>query len=261
MRDEPTLAAAIAAGEVLHLSANITHARRGAVRDAFSYGADYVVLGASAAPDGWLFRRNRFAFASVHDRDHGGPRGSGTGFAWARKVFAGAGLDLGRVEIALLTQPRVLGVWFTPVSFWLALRGSRLLGVIAEVNNTFGDRHSYLLHHPGFDPIRPEDQLTTQKVFHVSPFQDVAGTYNFRFDVGRTSIAVQILHKNGDEGLAATVTGEMQPIDRARFLASVARRPGGAIRVLALIYWRALRLKFGRARYRRRPPPPDTEVT
>ena len=82
----------------------------------------------------------------------------------------------------LLAQPRLAGFLFDPVSFWLCVDGEGALrAVIAEVNNIFGDRHSYLCVHADGRPIRPEDEMTAAKVFHVSPFQDIAGGYTFRF--------------------------------------------------------------------------------
>ena len=79
--------------------------------------------------------------------------------------------------------------------------------VIAEVNNTFGDRHSYLCVHADGRPIRPEDEMTAAKVFHVSPFQDIAGGYTFRFRLSEGAVAVHIRHErdtpDGPRGLIA----------------------------------------------------------
>jgi DUF1365 family protein len=119
-------------------------------------------------------------------------------------VLGQAGLRReGAMTLALMAQPRFPGFWFNPVSFWLVLRGGDLLAVIAEVNNTFGQRHSYLCHRPGFMPIDREDRMRAVKVFHVSPFQDVAGQYEFRFDVTLDHIGVMISYSNGAEGLFA----------------------------------------------------------
>ncbi len=87
------------------------------------------------------------------------------------------------MRVLLVAQPRVLGFLFNPVSFWLIVdQTDDLRAVIAEVNNTYGQRHSYLCAHDDLRPIRFSDTLTTKKVFYVSPFQDVSGRYDFRFD-------------------------------------------------------------------------------
>ncbi len=245
-----------------YLAATTTHARMGPVRNAFRYAVDYVLIDPEARAGPLLFSRNRLNLASVHDRSHGGPIGKGRGAAWARDVLAGAGLELtGECRLLLLTQPRLLGYVFNPVSFWLVVEGDALLAVIAEVSTPFHDRHSYLCHRPGFAPIRAEDRLRAPKRLHVSPYQDVAGDYEFAFDVTARRIAIRIIHRNGAEGVVATLAGPRAPLTSRALLGAYARRPLGAARTLALIYWQALVLKLKGARYRRRPEPPVTEVT
>lgn len=252
----------LASGEVLHLRAAVTHARRGPVRHAFRYWTDYLLLAPDLAAGPRLFSRNRFNLLSVHDRDHGGIRGAGTGSAWARAHFKDAGLaDRPNILIALLTQPRLLGHWFTPVSFWLALDGENVVAAIAEVNNTFGQRHSYLCALEGWQPITPTDSVVATKIFHVSPFQDVAGTYRFNFAIGPDRLALRIVYENGENGLDAVMSGELVPLTSKKALLACLQRPGGSLRVLFLIYWNAIKLKLKGARYRKVPTPPEQDVT
>jgi DUF1365 family protein len=239
-----------------------THARLGGIANAFRYGVDYVLIDPdNSAPTPTLFSRNRFNLNAVHDRDHGGARGKGEGVHWARRVFAQHGLDTSDLDILLLTQPRFLGYWFNPVSFWLAMRGERLVAVISEVNNPFGDRHSYLCHNPGFDPIAASDTLVAHKAFHVSPFQRLAGDYRFNFDIRPDRIAIRIALKDGKDGLIATLSGRRDRLTNRAILGASLRRPAGALRTIALIYWQALKLKLKGARYRTRPEPPTEEVS
>ncbi len=190
--------------------------------------------------------------------------GSGTaGLEAAEGKTAGsdaAGVKVGR--IALLAQPRVMGHVFNPVSFWLcwdAAGGLRV--VIAEVSNTFGDRHSYLCHRDDRGVIGPSDILTAQKVFHVSPFQPVAGGYTFRFDICADRIGIWIDHTNAEGGIYATLTGPRRPLTNGAILWACLRRPFGSRRVLALIHWQAVKLAIKGARFRRRPLPPVDEVS
>lgn len=244
-----------------HIAGHTFHARRGSIDNAFRYTVDYVLIDPEAqGPFPRLFSRNRLNLASVLDRHHGGPRGQGLGAAWAREVFAARGLT-GEYALRLLTQPRFLTFTFNPVSFWLALRGDDLVAVIAEVNNTFGDRHSYLCAQPGFAPIRRADRITAHKVFHVSPFQQIAGDYVFNFDITPAAIDIRIAHANGPEGVIATLTGPRRPMTNRALLAALWRRPTGAFRTLALIYAQALKLKLKGAPYRTRPLPPSKEVS
>ena len=244
-----------------HIAGVTTHARRGDIRNAFRYSVDYVLIDPDARAGPALFSRNWFNLTSVQDRHHGGRRGEGRGVAWAREVFEVAGLPREGIDVLLLTQPGFLGYVFNPVSFWLAVEGDALRAVIAEVNNTFGDRHSYLCYRDGFAPIGPETPVETRKVFHVSPFQDIAGDYRFNFDIGRDRIAIRIAHTNAGEGVIATLAGARRPLRNQSMLAASLRRPFGALRTIGLIYWQALRLKLKGARYRSRPAPPEQEVS
>ncbi|MDK3018589.1 DUF1365 domain-containing protein [Pseudodonghicola flavimaris] len=257
-----TLPDRLARGEILQLAAVVTHRRRGGLRHAFRYGADYLLLAPERAAETVLVRRNRAGLFSVHDRDHGGRRGTGRGAPWAWERLAEAGLPRRPdMVLGLLTQPRCLGYWFNPVSFWLLWQGTELRAVIAEVNNTFGQRHSYLCARPGFAPIRAGDMIRAQKMFHVSPFQQVAGHYDFRFDLDPERAALLIRHVDGDNGLVAAMTGRLRRATTPRLVRAALRRPGGAMRVIVLIYWQALRLKLKGAAYRPVPPTPDQEIS
>lgn len=248
-----------------HIDGVTFHGRKGALENAFRYSIDYVLLDAEAptlcGPS--LFARNRRGLVALFDCDHGGAPKSGSGAEWVREVLIRHGLDVfpvGRIE--LLAQPRVLGHVFNPVAFWLIRDGDGALRVvIAEVTNTYGDRHSYLCHHPDLAPIRPEDRMTAQKVFHVSPFQPIEGGYVFRFDIREDRIGIWIDFTAGNGGLLATLTGTRAPLTNAAILRAILRRPFGSRRVLGLIHWQALKLWWKGAGFRMRPEPPAEDVS
>ncbi|MEX3017705.1 DUF1365 domain-containing protein [Gymnodinialimonas hymeniacidonis] len=247
-----------------HIAGETFHGRKGAVENAFRYGIDYVMLDAEADARGpAFFGRNRAGFFSLQDRDHGGAPKKGRGAPWAREVLAAHDLtDVTDGKLMLLAQPRVMGHVFNPVSFWLAQdRQGRLRAVIAEVTNTFGDRHSYLCAHHDRRPIEREDQLTATKIFHVSPFQPIDGGYAFRFDIRPDRIGIWIEFVTGNEGVLATLTGKRAELTNGSILKAALRRPFGSRRVLGLIHWQALKLWWKGARYRVRPEPPVEEVS
>ena len=163
--------------------------------------------------------------------------------------------------VLLLTQPSWLGHGFNPVSFWFALKGEELIAVIAEVNNTYGDRHSYFCARADLGPIDPQDRICVQKLLHVSPFQSVAGAYEFRFHLTAQKVAIRIDFRNEDNGLVATLAGPRAPLTNRVILRAVLRNPVRAFRVTALIHWQALRLKLRGALFRARPAPPKQEVS
>tara|TARA_R110002096_G_scaffold52222_5_gene136206 strand:- start:5630 stop:6382 length:753 start_codon:yes stop_codon:yes gene_type:complete len=244
-----------------HIRAHTFHGRRGVVTNAFRYGVDYVLLNPEGRGGPWLFSRNRANLTSLWDVDHGGTPKAGRGLAWVRDVLHSHNLP-GADKVLLLAQPRVFGHVFNPVSFWLCHDASGALRVvIAEVSNTFGDRHSYLCHREDLAPITREDQITARKIFHVSPFQPVEGGYEFRFDLTDARIGIFIDYSRGNGGLVATLTGPRAPLTSRAILVACLRRPFGSRRVLALIHWQALRLWLKRAGVFSRPEPPDSEVS
>ena len=257
-----TLAARMNAGEVLAVPALISHARRGELRHSFRTQADHVLLAPERFRPPRLMGHNRFNLTSFHESDHGGPRSAGTCAAWAWERFAEVGLARrSNLVLAILTQPRFLGYWFNPVSFWMAIEGNSLIGVIAEVNNTFGQRHSYLLTRPDFAPIQPDTRLKVLKSFHVSPFQDVAGEYEFRFALSPDHIAISVRQIDGEGGVDTAMSGPLSRLSAASIILATLRRPGGSLRVIAQIYWHALRLKLKGAAYRPLPASPSKDIS
>ena len=238
------------------------HGRKGDLENAFRYSVDYVMFNATHKILGpALFSRNAAGVFSVYDADHGGPPNRGRGVAWVKDVLRSHGVEL-EGDILLLAQPRVLGHVFNPVSFWLCHNATGdICAVISEVTNTFGDRHSYLCHHDDLRPILPTDTLSAQKIFHVSPFQPIDGNYVFRFDIRPDKIGIWIDLQIPGGGVMANLIGPRRPLRTVDILRALLRRPFGSRRVLGLIHWQAFKLWRKGAKYRKRPSPPETEVS
>ncbi len=246
--------------QVQRIRAETFHGRKGPVKNAFRYSVDYVLADPDRAKGPRLFARNAGNLMSLHDADHGGAPAQGRGAPWAREVLAARGLPTDRV--LLLAQPRLLGHVFNPVAFWLAYdHVGHLRAVIAEVTNTYGDRHSYLCQRDGGAPITREDTITAQKILHVSPFQPVEGRYDFRFDIRPDRIGIWIDYTSATGGLFTNLIGPRVPLTNAGILASALRRPFGSRRVLALIHLQALRLWLKKVRFHARPLPPKEDVS
>ncbi len=247
---------------VHHIAAQTYHGRHGPTKNAFRYSIDYVLVDAEAETSTpGLFSRNAGNLMSLQDSDHGGVPKQGKGAAWVRNILDTHNItDAKRIE--LLAQPRVLGHVFNPVSFWLCYNGNDALNtVIAEVTNTFGDRHSYLCRLEDGREITKADTIGAQKLLHVSPFQPVEGGYVFRFDIQPDSIGIWIDYARGNGGLIATLTGKRKPITNSAIIKAALRRPFGSRRVLALIHWQAIKLWFKGATFRSQPEPPVDEVS
>jgi DUF1365 family protein len=245
------------------VAARVTHARSVPVRNSFAYGIDYLLLGerqlaGDALPR--LFSLGRRNLVSLQPGDHGFS-GAG-GASWVRKIAAEAGVE-GVADVALLTHPRYWGYAFNPVSFWfLSGANGELRAVLAEVHNTFGDRHCYLCRTEAGGPIGPDDWVEAEKRFHVSPFFAVEGRYRFRFVLDERRIGVWIRYEDGKGGgLYTSLVGERRPLSDAELVRALMRRPLGAAKTTALIHWQALKLFLKGVRYRTRPEPPQEGVT
>lgn len=244
---------------------SIRHARSRPAAHRFAYRSYFMrmPLRASAAQP-WSLRmlgRNRFAPFSLQDRDHGD---GGDPLAWITRLLAEGGVHDADGEIWLQTYPRVLGYAFKPVSFWYCHRADgSLAAVLAEVNNTFGERHVYLLHGPGVGWGR---ELRAHKVFHVSPFCSVEGGYRFRFlraaggDAER--IVARVDHDDASGPLLQTsVCGRLEPLSAASARRAFFGMPLMTLGVIGRIHWQALRLLLKRVPFFTKPDPPRAFVT
>lgn len=245
------------------MHARIMHARFGAKPYVLRHKLWYlhVPLSSLGALDSALIGYNRRALVSLRDGDYG--HGTTGLRAWVESAFLQAGAAVPRGEIVLLTLPRVFGLAFNPVSFWLCHdEAARLVAVLAEVNNTFGDRHAYLVRHEDGHPISRADRLSGEKVFHVSPFLPVDGAYAFRFveDGDRLSIQIDLI-RHGGRALTATINGRLAPLTKRALGLALARHPFPAGKVLGFIHMHAARLWMRGIRVFSRPEPPETFVT
>jgi DUF1365 family protein len=209
-----------------------------------------------------LLSVDRWNLLSVHRRDHGARDGSDLQ-AWARAVLRAEGIDRADGEIWLQAFPRVLGYVFNPVSFWLCHdRAGGLRAVLCEVSNTFGERHNYLLAHPDQRCIGAGDWLTARKVFHVSPFCEVRGSYRFQFLFEAAQSSVRIDYHDGNGMLLATaVRGRPVPLTTGALARAFLLYPWMTLGVIARIHWQALRLWRKGVPFFRKPLPPTQETT
>ena len=248
----------------------VRHQRTRPQAHGFAYGTYFVLLPMRhwrANPGGPL-PRNRFGLVSFDDRDHGDGRQDS--LAWVESVLAHEGIGDVDGEIWLHCFPRVLGHTFKPVSFWYCHRADEsLAAIVVEVNNTFGERHCYLL---AGDELAWGRELRARKVFHVSPFCSTEGDYRFRFlrtaerlQDGRLRPArtvVRIEHHDAQGLLIATsVAGELAPATAQRLRAAFFGQPLMTLGVVARIHWQAWKLWRKRVPFFRKPTPPQQFVT
>ena len=242
--------------------ARVMHRRRVAPLYRFVYGVFYVLLDidrlAESARRHRLFSYNRFNLFSFYDRDHGVAPGALR--AWVDATLAQRGLRLHGGRVRVLCMPRMFGYVFNPLSLFYCEDGDGVLrAVIAEVCNTFGERHCYVLDAQGRE-LAWETPQHVAKTFHVSPFFAVEGGYRFQLRAPGEGVRVAIGVYNADGPLLDTVlSGQRRPFSSRSIALSVARMPWATLKVVAAIHWQALKIWLRGARYHPKPEPPIQE--
>lgn len=180
-----------------------------------------------------FFSVDGFNLFSFNRKDHGYRDGRSLEmFASEKLVSAGKPADFD--DIIIHTMPRVLGHVFNPVSFWYIIKDEQIKTIIAEVNNTFGESHSYIL-----DPQAPAED----KKIQVSPFNRIEGYYEFAFLSKETIEKVEIRYYKGDEQvLYASIYGTPEPWTTGNLFRLFLSNPIQNFLTLILIHFEALRL-------------------
>ncbi len=222
---------------------HVMHRRLRPVVNDFTYPVFYVQLPVRdpEAAKCALFSIDSRNLLSFYSKDHG-PRDGSPLLPWIENLLVEHGLP-NDGDIVLQTFPRVLGFVFNPVSFWFCHdRSGRLIAILAEVNNTFGGSHSYLLHRRGV-PLVDGEEMRADKLFHVSPFNKVEGGYRFRFHVERSVQLCRIDYDDAEgELLLTSISGKPQPWSSMAILKAFLRMPFLTLGVIARIHWQALKL-------------------
>jgi len=245
----------------------VRHRRLAPVEHAFAYPTCFLLLPmrslrAGADP---VLARNRRALFGFRDADHGDGRDDS--LAWLDALLAAEGIVDALGETWLHCIPRMFGFAFKPVSFWYAHRtDGTLAAIVVEVNNTFGERHCYLL---AGEQLAFGRTVEARKVFHVSPFCETRGDYRFRFmrtdlasaeGSGRTAVRVE-LHVDGAPLLVTSVSGRIEPLTRGAVRFALWTLPAMTAVIVARIHWQALKLWLKRLAIVARPAPPQSLVS
>ncbi len=207
------------------------------------------------------FGYNRRALVSLHDRDY--LRGEGTIRDRLMRFLREAECDDGVVRVELLTMPRMFGHVFNPVSFHYCYRADGSVRcIVAEVNNTFGERHLYVLRQPEGDAASLPMKFRHAKQFHVSPFNDMRGHYEFSLSDLGPSVRLTIdLVRDGGKVLTAALWGDALPLDSRSLRINVFRHPFRIVSNLPRIAWQACLLHYRRKLPIHRKPNPSHPMT
>jgi DUF1365 family protein len=235
----------LAAGAVLY-ECRVAHTRLEPLRNAFSYRTYQwlVDLDELPAPRGWPR-----LLAGFHARDHLGDPDA-TIRANIDSFLRAHGVDLGGGRVLMLAHARVGGYVFNPLTvFWCYQADGSLACVIAEVHNTYRQRHAYL--------VRTDDRgrAETKKELYVSPYHPVDGWYQMSLPPpgARLTLSISLSRPNGHR-FVASVRGTAVPATRTALLRATARHPWSTVMVSARIRWQGIKLYARGLRPVPRPP-------
>lgn len=249
-------------------SCDIMHRRPGPPRYRFNYRSFYLLLDIDAIDTACatspLLSHNRFNLLSFHDADHGAHDGSSLR-TWVEHILAEQAIDIAGGRIRLLTMPRVMGYGFNPISvFYCEHVNGGLRAILAEVHNTFGEHHIYVLH-AGNAAMSWRATQTKTKQFHVSPFLNRAGCYRFHFSQPRERLGIGIRLYDDDKDtvprIVTVLTGHCAEIGTRNALKLCLRMPLAPLKVVAAIYWQAFKLWLRGARWYHKPKPEQSSVS
>jgi cyclopropane-fatty-acyl-phospholipid synthase len=229
---------------------DVFHSRVGSVNHSFKYPVYFYrfdvdqlsTLSQSVRP----FSHNSWNVVSVYDRDYL-DRSSLPLRSKVENWLEKAGSSFKPKRIELVSSARFFGYVFNPVSFFYCYdQTDSLSAILAEVSNTFGERHLYVA-----SDLKPSEKgefaPTFKKLFHVSPFYARDGEYRFRFTRPDQNYFMRIdLYRDNQLALRGQMNGKALEFSGREILRTLARYPLTAALTMPRILWQAAKLYFGK---------------
>lgn len=244
------------------LFGKVMHSRLFPKSNKFSYGIYYLSISLSKLSE-IPIAYNKFGLLSFYDKDHGKCDGSDLQ-EWLDDIKEQYNLSVANGETTLMCMPRVIGYVFNPVSFWLCHdKEGQLRAVLCEVHNTFGEKHTYVCAHEDQRPIQPEDTLTGQKIFHVSPMLEREGHYEFRFLYSEKSFAawIDFYDIENNKKLVTSLIGRLDEMNSKSLSKAFWVYPLITFKAITLIHWQALKLLVKGIKYISKPKQKEQRVS
>ncbi len=231
---------------------SISHVRQTPMKNAFTYRSYSWFVDVDRLP---VLPRLMRPLAEFRAADHVGDPAA-TFRSNVERFLRTKGIEPDGGAIRMLTSARVFGYVFNPLTlFWCYRKSGELQCVIAEVHNTYGERHCYLLETDAAGRSR------VPKAFYVSPFNDVDGQYRMKVPAPAERLSVSIvLERAGQRPFVATMVGERQPATIRNILATAVTVPAAPLLVSALIRMQGVKLWAKRLPVIKRPHHPSQEA-
>jgi DUF1365 family protein len=187
-----------------------------------------------------FFSHNKFNLVSFYEKDHGNRDGSSLIF-WVKKNLEDNNINSENVKIKLLCYPRILGYVFNPLSvFYIYDENEKLICILYEVKNTFGEQHTYIFK---VDNDQNLYQHNCSKKFHVSPFIEMNCKYFFRLLKPGEKISVIIdQYQTNEKILYASQDGQRVDFNTKELIKSYLKHPLMTLKIISAIHFEAFKL-------------------
>lgn len=254
----------------------VEHTRYQPVKHQFQYHLYFYGLDLDELPlldrKNILFGYNRRRPATVLDADYLDDR-PGTIKEKLLRILSEKQPGTAVSSVLMITSARYLNYAFNPVSFYYCFdKHQNVTAMVAEVNNTFGERHLYIPEKTGGTARPPNTQLSNQKtddpiyhtpkVFHVSPFNNLEGEYKFHFPVPADELDVRIdLVRDNATAFSARLWGAAVPLSALNLFYKMIRYPMAPHLTKPRIFLEAARLYFGKHLTYHNKPEPTSPMT
>lgn len=242
--------------------AKVFHARHFPKKNSFLYRVYYLLLDIDKLPFKSSFLSfDKFNLFSFYQKDHAKHNKATNLKSWIENILKEENIK--PAKVMLMAHPRVFGYVFNPVSFWFCLdEKDQLIAVLAEVNNTFGEAHSYLIYNQDQSPILSKQKHFAKKEFHVSPFFKREGEYRFKFDYNSQKITVFIDYFSDDKLMLQTsLIAYCKPLSDFELIKAFFTIPFLTFKVIVLIHYQALKIVFKGINYIKKPVPLLNQIT
>lgn len=229
----------------------VSHARLSPQQHNFRYPVYFYAFDLDELPllarQNPLFGYNQLRPVAIHDSDYLQP-GTEPIREKLSKVLKNSEIDIDQARVVLVTAARYFNYVFNPISFFYCYSATdELICVLAQVRNTFGEMHLYLLSKPASGPTTDRMQFTTAKMFHVSPFFKRQGDYQFQVTEPVHDLDNQINYFLDDElVLIARLQGQSRPLTTQNLLGTILKFPLSASLTMPRILWQAAKLYWQR---------------
>ena len=187
-----------------------------------------------------FFSINKFNLISFYEKDHGERDGSSL-INWVKLNLSNNNISSENIKIKLLCYPRILGYVFNPLSiFFIYDKNDKLISILYEVKNTFGEQHTYVFKVESDEKLI---QNNCSKKFHVSPFIEMNCNYFFRILNPVESLSV-IIDQYDKEGkiLFASQDGKRTDLTSKNLMNSYLKHPLMTLKIISAIHFEAFKL-------------------